>query len=70
MVMVKILPGDGTSELFEVEYCAPYPMTSDGQCAYCKGDPCNDDGDEASVIAGYYRENSWADTCPICDGRT
>ncbi len=53
----------------EVTNFYEYPRGTDGTCALCQGDPCNEHSPPDSNIAKFYANNTWADTCPVCDGR-
>lgn len=68
-VLVKFLSGAGTSEMLPVLYVAQYPRGPNGCCAFCNGDPCNEEGTTDTPIARFYAAAPHADTCPICDGR-
>lgn len=62
--------GDGTDGvLLTVIYIAEYPRGVDGTCAYCHGDPCAERSGPDSLIGAYFARNSWASTCPCCEGR-
>ncbi len=66
---MKISIGDKLVDI-EVELFSDFPRGSDGLCALCHGDPCNDRSAPDSLIAQWWAENkSWASTCPVCDGR-
>jgi hypothetical protein len=56
-----------------VSYVSNYPRGSDGYCAFCHGDPCNERSNENSLIAKFYNDckesNNSVDTCPMCNGR-
>lgn len=60
---------DGPPTMLTVIYIAEYPRGVNGTCAYCHGDPCAERSRATSLIAKYYARNSWAQTCPCCDGR-
>lgn len=69
---VPFLPGDGTGEtMLKVKYIASgFPRDARGLCAFCHGDPCNEDvhGNPDSLIAAYWKRNPTAETCPCCRG--
>ena len=46
-----------------------YARGPDGTCAFCKGDPCNEDSSPETPIARFYAAWPGADTCPVCEGR-
>lgn len=67
---VPFLPGDGTEVEVEVAYLASFPCNQEGECAFCLGDPCAEEGkDKDTLIAAFWRRNPKAETCPMCDGR-
>lgn len=70
MALIKFLPGDGTTQTIDVKYIASGGMVSgeEGRCAYCNGDPCAEDNKD-TPIGEYFKRNSWAETCPLCEGR-
>lgn len=70
MTLVNYLPGDGTEIPVDVEYLADFPRGTGGTCAFCHGDPCAERSAADTLIAQYFERNrSWAETCPMCDGR-
>lgn len=74
MTLIKFYPGDGTTQMVDVEYVADYPRSPYDKglntCAFCLGDPCAEDNPPVdSHIAQYYARNPHAATCPMCDGR-
>jgi hypothetical protein len=68
-VKVRFLPGNGTEVFVDVKYIAQFPRGADGTCAFCHGDPCNEESDSDSEIAKYFAETKNAETCPMCEGR-
>jgi hypothetical protein len=69
MPLLQLTTGDGTFEYVSVNYWAQFPRWKDSTCAYCHGDPCNENSPPTSTIARYYARNPHAETCPVCDGR-
>lgn len=69
---VPFLCGDGSGEIIlKVKYIASgFPRDARGLCAFCHGDPCNEDkqGNPDSLIAAYWKRNPTAETCPCCRG--
>lgn len=66
---IKCLPGDGTEVILDVIYIAQgRPIGKGGNCAFCHGDPCNEDGRDDSNIGRYFKNAPWATTCPVCNG--
>lgn len=61
--------GDFSDTTLDVAYIAVYARASDGACALCHGDACNDSSPPESDIARFYKSNPEASTCPVCDGR-
>lgn len=43
--------------------------TYKGVCAFCAGDPCAEFSPELAPISIYFKDNTWAETCPFCQGR-
>ena len=62
-------------ELLEVVKVVEYARGPDGTCAFCAGDPCNEDNEDndgnmmVTSIYRFYEKNKWASTCPVCNGR-
>lgn len=70
MTIVDFLPGDGHQYQVDVKYIAyDFAKGQDGTCAFCHGDPLNEDGTPDTQIALYYERNPRAETCPMCLGR-
>jgi hypothetical protein len=69
MPIVPFSPGDGTRIELEVAGISEFPRDAAGTCAFCHGDPCAEEADPNTEIARYYRRNSWAQTCSMCQGR-
>jgi hypothetical protein len=64
--------GDGakpTTMLTIVYLTTDFPRGVDGTCAYCHGDPCNEDDNPDSLIAKYLDRNPWDIACPCCHGQ-
>jgi len=59
----------GKDTMLTVIYIAEFPRGIDGTCAYCHGDPCAEDSVPESLITKFFKRNSWAETCPCCNGR-
>jgi hypothetical protein len=68
-MLVPFFPGNGERVMLEVSYLADYPRGTDGTCAFCHGDPCGERSAPDTDIMKYWAENTWAETCPMCDGR-
>ena len=62
-------PANEPETMLSVIYIAEFPRGVDGTCAYCHGDPCAETSGPESLIAKYFANFSWAETCPCCDGR-
>lgn len=72
LMIVPFTPGNGHYYPVVIDYIAyDFPRSGDkhGTCAFCQGDPCNEDNKPGSLIARYYADTPHADTCPMCDGR-
>ena len=69
MPIIPFSPGDGTRIDLEVAKINEFPRDFQDTCAFCHGDPCAEEDDRDTEIARYYRRNSWAETCPMCQGR-
>lgn len=69
LYLVPFFPGDGTEVMLSTAYAAPYPCDRLGRCAFCHADPTAETSPETSLIAQYFKRNTWAETCPCCDGR-
>lgn len=70
MSKVRFLGISSSRDLeLEVAYWAQFPRDAEGLCALCHGDPCNEEKKEGTPLAKFYKENKWAQTCPVCDGR-
>lgn len=80
-VKIKFVTGYGShpdvNPILDVTQHAQFLRGDDeyGTCAFCKGDPCNDESEPDSVIARFYAgarrtglENQ-PTTCPCCQGR-
>lgn len=62
--------GDGPVLLDVAYFAGGFLRNDDGICAFCDGDPCNEDHpDSSSNIANFYRAYPKTETCPMCDGR-
>jgi hypothetical protein len=61
--------GDLKSVRLDVLHWAEFPRGADGTCAFCHGDPCAENGDKDALISRLFAENTWVQTCPVCDGR-
>lgn len=68
---VPFFAGDGSGEIMlAVAYLAGgFPRGADGTCAFCDGDPCAEYSGPDTRIGAYFARNSYASTCPCCDGR-
>jgi len=67
--LMQFIPGNGHTYHCEVRYIARGGATGpDGACAFCKGDPCAEDGNPYSKIAHYFKHSMCAETCPFCGG--
>lgn len=53
---------------YRIYYVSEFPRGKDGCCAFCGGDPCGE-RDPESNIGKYMRLTTWAETCPVCEGR-
>ena len=69
LVLVPFYPGDGTLIKLPVAYFAEFLRDGRGWCAFCHADPCAEDSAPDSLIAQFFARNTWARTCPCCDGR-
>lgn len=68
---VPFLTGYGDGQiLLEVDYFAGGFLRNNGVCAFCLGDPCNEDhpGSESNIDM-FYKSHSQAESCPMCEGR-
>ena len=71
VAQVRFCPGTGGEVTLPVSYITSGGVAKgpDGCCAFCKGDPCNENSSPDSPIARYYTDAPHAATCPFCDGR-
>lgn len=71
---VPFLPGDGSGAvLLQIRYVSAGGQLTGpdewGTCPYCHGDPCAESSGPGTLIGAYMARNSWAPSCPLCNGR-
>lgn len=72
MALVPFYPGNGPAIAVDVDHISEFPRDVDGYCAFCHGDPCDEEKIDGSLIHEFWesiREHHWIDTCPCCGGR-
>ncbi len=68
---MKVIAGEHEYNV-KVAYHAQFPRNTKGLCAFCNGDPCNEQnspGRGSEHIRLFYERNPKAETCPVCDGQ-
>jgi hypothetical protein len=62
-------PGDLQEIVLDVMYVAGgFARGPDGLCAFCHGDPCDEDSPKDSLIAKYFATAHSPSSCPVCEG--
>lgn len=68
--LVPFSVGDGRPEiLLTTTGWSDFLQDVNDECAFCHGDPCAERSNSKTLIGNYFARNSWAQTCPCCDGK-
>lgn len=71
MTLVPFYPGNGEEIMIDVNHISEFPRDAHGLCAFCHGDPCDEEKQEGTMIHLYWEsmKGHYCETCPCCDGR-
>lgn len=71
MVLVPFYTGMGEAIPIEIDHISEFPRDTVGYCAFCHGDPCDEEKKEGTLIHEFWEsmKGHFCETCPCCDGR-